>query len=201
MRKFNTTFVIAFMGVDGSGKTTLSNKLNKKLKNNYKKIKKLHLRPYLFLTDRRVSITNPHKSKNPRPQVISFIMILIWLFMYRIFFLINLKEKNQLIIFDRYAHDLLIDKIRYKFNLPIRVTQFILKFFPEPDLWVFLNAPIKLIEKRKKELPIQELKRQLQKYMNLSKKKKNCLVINTSFTIEKNISLILRKMKTIVNSK
>ena len=95
MHKFNSTFVIAFMGVDGSGKTTLSNQLNKKLKNNYKKIKKLHLRPYLFLTDRRVSITNPHKSKNPRPQVISFIMILIWLFMYRIFFFNKPKRKKS----------------------------------------------------------------------------------------------------------
>ena len=60
-------------------------------------------------------------------------------------------KKNQLIIFDRFAHDLLIDKIRYKFNLSNKLSNRILKLFPEPHLWIVLKAPIKTIEKRKKE--------------------------------------------------
>ena len=92
--------------------------------------------------------------------------------MYRFYFLINSKKKNNLIIFDRYAHDLLIDKIRYKFNLPKKITKFILDLFPRPHLWIILKAPIKLIEKRKKELPTKELKRQMREYLNFSKKKK-----------------------------
>jgi len=47
-------------------------------------------------------------------------------------------------------------------------------------------------------LPTKELKRQMKEYLNLSKKKTNSLTINTSSKIEKNISLILRKMKSIV---
>jgi len=186
------------MGVDGSGKSTLIKRLNKKLKRSYKKIKNLHLRPYFFLTDTSTVNINPH-AKQMRSKFASLIKIFIWLFMYRIFFFINLNKKNQLIIFDRYAHDLLIDKIRYRFFLSKKLTQFILNLFPKPHLWIFLKAPISLIEKRKKELSNKELKRQMKEYINFSKKQKNMIVIDTSKKIEKSILLIVRKIKFTVN--
>lgn len=197
MHKLSSTFVIAFMGVDGSGKSTLIKKLNKRLKKRYKKIKYLHLRPYFFLTDTRTVNKNPHSQKF-RSKLVSIFIIFNWLFVYHIFFLINLKLKNHLIIFDRYAHDLLIDKARYRLNLSKKFTKYILSLFPEPNLWLFLEAPLKLVEKRKKELPTKELKRQMKEYSSFSKKKTNSLTVNTSYKIEKNISLILRKMKSIV---
>ena len=198
MIKLNTTLVISFMGVDGVGKSTLIKSLNKLLKKSSFKIKNLHLRPYLFLTDTRTVINNPHEEKSLNSKFISLIRILIWLFMYHIFFLANLNKKKQLIIFDRYAHDLLIDKIRYRFNLPKKITKFILDLFPRPHLWIILKAPIKLIEKRKKELPTKELKRQMREYLNFSKNKKNMIILDTNNKINKNISLIIKKMKAIV---
>ena len=198
MRILNSTIVIALMGVDGSGKSTLIEHLNKKLKKKYIKIQNLHLRPYFFLTDTSTVNSNPHNTKKKRLKIISFFIILVWLFMYRIFFFVNLKKKNQLIIFDRYAHDLLIDKVRYRFNLNKKITRFILKLFPKPNLWIFLNPPIKIIEKRKKELPTHELTRQSNEYQKLLKKEPNVLTINTNKKNAKNISLIIKKMKSIV---
>jgi len=199
MRKLNRTLVVSLMGVDGSGKTTFVTKLNKKFKKRYKKIKNLHLRPYFFLTDTSIVNSNPHNQKPPRSEISSLITILMWLFIYHIFFFLNLNKKNQLIIFDRYAHDILIDKKRYRLTLSKKITQFILSLFPKPDLWIVLKGPIKLIEKRKKELPTNELKRQMSEYKNLSKTQKNTLVINKKNNIGKNISLIARKMKSIIN--
>jgi len=198
MKKFNSTIIVSFMGTDGSGKSTLIKKLSNQLKNSYRKIKYLHLRPYLFLTDKRTTNTNPHDQKLPVSQLESFIKILIWLFMYHVFFLINLNRKNQLIVFDRYAHDLIIDKIRYRFNLPNKLTRFILNLFPKPNLWIICKAPIKLIEKRKKELSTNEIKRQMTEYINFFEKQKNKLVIDTSHEIKKNILLITKKMKSII---
>ena len=63
-------------------------------------------------------------------------------------------------------------KTRYRFNLSNKLTQCILNFFPKPDLWIILKAPINLIEKRKKELKTKELKRQMKMYIKFSKKKK-----------------------------
>ena len=83
--------------------------------------------------------------------------------------------------------------------MPKKFTQFILNLFPKPNLWIVLKAPIKLIEKRKKELSINELKRQMNEYINFSKKQKNTLLVDTEKKIEKNILLIARKMKSIIS--
>ena len=198
MTHLRPTIVISFMGVDGSGKSTLIYKLSKKLSKKFKKIKYVHLRPYFFLTDKSTVNANPHNKKPQKSQFESLLKIFIWLFMYIFFFFINYRKRNQLIIFDRYAHDLLIDRIRYRFNLSKKLTKYILNLFPEPNLWIVLKAPIQLIEKRKKELPTSELKRQMKEYINFAKTKKNTLIIDTSKNNIKNLLLITKKINSIV---
>ena len=51
--------IISFMGVDGSGKTTLSKKIKKDLKQSVY----LHLKPYILFQDKRNIIKNPHNNK------------------------------------------------------------------------------------------------------------------------------------------
>ena len=199
MKKVSATLVVSFMGVDGSGKSTLIDQLKKKLSNNYNKIKYLHLRPYFILSDKSTVNSNPHAKKKSKAQLQSLIQILIWLFMYRVFFYINLRKKNNLIIFDRYAHDLLIDKVRYGHNLPKKITKYILNLFPEPNLWVILKAPIKVIEIRKKELSKKELIRQMKSYINFAKKKNNSITLDTRKKIKINVSLIVKKLENIVD--
>ena len=190
----NSSIIVSFMGVDGSGKSTLIELLRKKLKNKFRKIKYIHLRPYLILLDKSTVQANPHKSKKTWPILLNFFRILYWLIIYRFFFYLFGNNSNQLIIFDRYAHDLMIDPIRYKFNLPIRISKFILNLFPNPSLWIVLNAPIKVLEKRKKELPTKELKKQIRSYLNFAKQRKNSIVVNTNNSVQSCLSLIIKKI-------
>ena len=92
MSQINPTRVISFMGVDGSGKSTLIKPINKKFKKKIK-IKYLHLRPYIFLTDKRTVIKNPHIKKKKVSKLFSFSKLLIWLAIYNVFFFYNLKKK------------------------------------------------------------------------------------------------------------
>ena len=197
MKNHHRSIVISFMGVDGSGKSTLIELLRKKLKNKFKKIKYVHLRPYLILLDKSTVQANPHKTKKTWPILLNFIRILYWLIIYRLFFYLFANKPRQLIIFDRYADDLMIDPIRYKFNLPNKITKFILNFFPNPSLWIVLNAPIKELEKRKKELPTKELKKQIRIYLNFAKQRKNSIVINTNNSVQSSLSLIIKKLITL----
>ncbi len=192
----NSSIVVSFMGVDGSGKSTLIELLRKKLKNKFRKIKYIHLRPYLILLDKSTVQSNPHNSKATWPMLLNFFRILYWLIIYRFFFYLFANNSKQLIIFDRYAHDLMIDPIRYKFNLPISITKFILNLFPNPNLWIVLNAPIKVLEKRKKELPTKELKRQIRSYLNFAKQRKNSIVVNTNNSVQSSLSLIIKKINS-----
>ena len=195
----NSSIVVSFMGVDGSGKSTLIELLRKKLKNKFRKIKYIHLRPYLILLDKSTVQSNPHNSKATWPMLLNFVRILYWLIIYRFFFHLFANNSKQLIIFDRYAHDLMIDPIRYKFNLPINIAKFILDLFPNPNLWIVVNAPIKVLEKRKKELPTKELKRQIRTYLNFAKQRKNSIVVNTNNSVQSSLSLIIKKLIALTN--
>ena len=162
----NSNFIISFMGVDGSGKTTLSKKLEKI----FKKSKYLHLKPYILFQDQRTVIKYP-QNKKKSSFVLSLFRLLSWLISYKVFFLIDKNKK--IYIFDRYAHDILIDPLRYKHSLSLNLTKFILNFFPKPKLWIFLNPSLKTIESRKHELPRNELKRQIRDYLLFFRNKKN----------------------------
>ena len=66
MIKNQIPIVISFMGVDGSGKTTLS----KKIKNIFQNSKYLHLKPYILFQDRRRVIKNPHNQKKVQSSLV-----------------------------------------------------------------------------------------------------------------------------------
>ena len=188
MNLLRSSIIISFMGVDGSGKTTLS----KKIKQFYKKSKYLHLKPYILFQDRRTVIKDPHNQKKST-LIISFLRLLSWLISYKIFFLID--KNNKIYIFDRYAHDILIDPIRYKHNFPKILTKFILNIFPKPDLWIFLKPSIKTLKSRKYELSEIQLRLQMKKYSIFFKNKKNVLRLNTDAKYKLTIEKIKKKIK------
>ena len=86
-----------------------------------------------------------------------------WLFLYNIYFLVIKLYNKQIFIFDRYAHDLLIDPVRYRYSLNENITRIILKFFPHPDLWVIMSGNPKIIWKRKKEVKLKIIINQVKK--------------------------------------
>ncbi|MDB9760906.1 hypothetical protein OAB59_02960 [Pelagibacteraceae bacterium] len=191
MDKKNSPFIVSFMGVDGSGKTTLSKKIIKE----FKKSKYLHLKPYILLQDKRTVIKNPQMKKKSS-SIVSLIRLLSWLISYKVFFL--KKRYNQIYIFDRYAHDILIDPFRYKHNLTKKLTKIILNFFPSPNLWIFLNPTLNIIKSRKSELSDNEVKRQSKEYSIFFKNKKNVLILNTNKQSRILITIIKNKMNFLI---
>ena len=191
MLKKKLPLIISFMGVDGSGKTTLSTRLKKILK----KSKYLHLKPYILFQDRRRIIKNPHE-QSQSTNIVSLLRLISWLISYKVFFLT--QQSKKIYIFDRYAHDILIDPLRYKNNLSKYTTKFILSFFPKPDLWIFLNPSIRTIKLRKIELSDIELKRQIKEYSIFFKNKKNVLKLNTNNQRNVSIELIKKKINCFI---
>jgi len=167
------TIIVSLMGVDGSGKTTLAKKLNK----TFKYSKYLHFKPYIIFKDRRTVVKNPQKQKKSS-FLLSLLRLLSWYISYKFFFY---KEKGKKIfIFDRYAHDILVDPLRYKHSLSKNLTKFFLNFFPQPNLWLFLKPSFKTIKSRKFELSDQELRRQIRDYSIFFFNRKNVLKLNSN---------------------
>lgn len=185
------------MGVDGAGKTTLINLLKKKLKKKFTRIRYVHLRPYLFIFDKRNTIDDPYKNKKKEFKLISFLRIIYWLIVYKIYFIYLKSNKKELILFDRYADELMLDKLRYEFNLSNNLSKFILNLFPQPNFWIYVVAPVKVIQKRKQELNNDKIRTQLIIYRNFFKSKKNFIQIHTNKDENKNITLIINKIRNI----
>ena len=191
MIKLKKNIIVSLMGVDGSGKTTLAKKLNKI----FKKSKYLHLKPYILFQDRRTVIKNPHDQKKSSATM-SLLRLLSWLISYKVFFYRNKDKKFY--IFDRYAHDILVDPLRYKHGLSQGLTKFILWFFPKPNLWIFMNTPIKTIKFRKSELTDNELKRQIRDYLLFFKNQKNVIMLKNNIQKKKLIKIVIKKINNFI---
>lgn len=109
------------------------------------------------------------------------------------------KIKSTFIIFDRYYHDILIDKKRYRNGTTDFWIKFIGHFIPKPDLWILLDAPADVIQNRKKEVTYEECVRQVEAYKMLFGELNNAFIINANQTPEKVIydaeSVIIQYLK------
>ena len=187
MIKLKKKLIISLMGVDGSGKTTLAKRLNKI----FKKSKYLHLKPYILFQDRRRVVKHPHNLKKSS-FIISLFRILSWVISYKFYFQ---NKSKKIYFFDRYAHDILIDPVRYKHSLSKKLTILILNFIPTPDLWIFLNPSLKTVKSRKQELSDKELKKQIKDYTKFFINQKNVLTFNTRIHKKILIKEIEKKIK------
>lgn len=88
--------------------------------------------------------------------------------------------QNNLIVFDRYYHDLLVDPRRYRYGGPMWLVRWIGKLIPKPDLWVLLDAPPHVLQARKQEVTPQETARQREAYLDLANKLPNFHVVDAS---------------------
>ena len=165
-----TGLSIGFLGPDGSGKSTVIDKL---VNNNlpFRRTDYFHLKPIKQVQSSTTSITtDPHKYK-PYSKPKSYVKLLLFIYQYNIGWIKNIvpiKVKSSLIIFDRYFDDLLIDSVRYRYGGSISFAKFVRRIIPKPDLYFILTADPEVIFKRKQEVSFEELTRQAEAYNALS---------------------------------
>lgn len=179
IRMFKPTgLVVAFMGPDGSGKTTIINGIKSDFSQIFRQSKQFHLFPKE--TKNTPPAINPHAQKS-RGYFNSLAKLLYFLGLYSYghwFKIVPLKIRSTLVIFDRYYHDILVDPKRYRNGTSKFWTRLIGKLIPKPDLWILIDVPGDVIQKRKPEVSPEESARQVLAYQELFKKLDNGFVIN-----------------------
>lgn len=204
-------YTIAFLGTDGSGKSTIINAVSSVLGQAFHKgVRYEHMRPnYLpslaILTGKRSKdipmeiCTNPHGGKTS-----GFIGSLLrvsyyWLdytygYLCKVYF--DKSVKNHVWIFDRYFYDYVNDPQRACIRLP----QWLLKcyglFVPKPDLIICLGTDPERIHARKPELPLVEVRRQVETLKVFAKNNKKAVWIDTGCSVEESVHYT---MKAILN--
>ena len=191
------SLTISFLGPDGSGKSTVINKINKYplYINNYY----FHLKPIITKKSSDDMVTDPHGYALYSPLK-SYIKLMYFICQYSFGWIKNicrLKIKSSLIIFDRYFDDMLVDNRRYRYGGSIVVAKIARFFIPKPDLYFILTTDAKVIYERKQEVPFKELERQIEGYRALADEKRyfNIDVNCTPEEIVKEITKIIMKYK------
>ena len=188
---------ISFIGMGGTGKSTLAKWLESELNGRGLCCQYVYLpeRKGLQKTISYFRTNNESNKKQVSPDVESqqfkskTFKTVIWSYLSWLenFYIKQTlhSRKESFLITDRYFFDEIIDfKIR-------GVGNFLFELFPEPDMTILLDAPAEIVYERKHEHPLEFLEMQRKGYLEMAEKRK-FLVIDTSQKIEKTKEDILK---------
>ena len=163
---------IAIMGPDGAGKSLVISALRQQLSSTFRVVRCYHLRPKLLRpgNSAEAAVTDPH-GKPPRGMLASIAKVFFLLADYVFGYLIQLAPammRSDMIIFDRYVHDLLVDARRVRYGGPGWLLRLLASVVPRPDLVILLDAPAEVLWSRKQEVTFEEVVRQRTGYLQVA---------------------------------
>lgn len=195
-------YVIAVIGTDGSGKSTIISGiapiLNEAFHNGiYYHHLRTHWLPDLgVLTGRHVEskmesvCSEPHSSE-PSGFLGSLVRWGYYLIDYSLGYLRKIwfskHAKSHVHIFDRYYYDYYIDPYRLRVSLPkwlIRIGGFIV---PSPDIVLCLGGNPNIIYERKPETTLEEVTLQNERLKHFCNRQKNAIWIDTTQDVDKSV--------------
>ena len=175
--------VVAFLGADGSGKSTVITALQAELAPTFSDIKYIHLRPTVRTARaQEPPATDPH-GQAPRSYLGSVAKMIYLLLAYIAGWYVNVLphlHRSELVIFDRYFHDTLVDPVRYRYAGPLWLVRLVGKLIPKPNLWILLDADPDILQSRKQEVSPQETSRQRNAYLALAQELPDFHIVDAS---------------------
>ena len=172
--RFPTGLLVAVVGPDGAGKSTLVRELARLLAPAFRRVDRFHLFPGI-LRRRRVTglaVTEPHGLPARGPMG-SLLKAAYYLLQYTLGFLLRVRPllvRSSLVLFDRYCDDLRVDPLRHRYGGPPGLLRLVASLAPRPDLLLILDVPEDRLAARKRELPAEELSRQRAAYRALARR-------------------------------
>ena len=192
---------IAVEAPDGTGKTTFISSLVTELRKYYVSDEGRfcihHFRPLILpnlgavgekagVMKQDTDFTKPHRAK-PAGKLSSFVrMSYYWLdYIFGIPYLLRKEVKaEKYTIFDRYIFDFVVDPKRSRISLPYSIRKLFAQMVIHPQIVFVLNTEPEVIYKRKQELELDEIKRQLDEFKKLDSICSNVVTIDAGKSVD-----------------
>ena len=166
-----------------------------------------HLRPRLLPPIGRIkgtrdnqneTVTDPHGASSSG-TLLSLVRLAYYYLDYTIGYWLLVRpiisKSPSVVIFDRYAYDILLDPKRLRINLPQWILRLFVSIVPKPDLTVCLYGNAEVIAARKNELSVDEVKRQVDALVSFAGNVKSRLLVNTESSVVETRNCILYSIK------
>lgn len=192
-----TGFVVAILGPDGSGKTTVIEHIEKEFACAFRGIRRFHLRPHFGRAAGGTTVSDPH-AQDPRGRLASCLKIGMFVADYWSSWLRQVmpsKIRSTLIVFDRYYHDLLVDRRRYRLPERFALPRWMSSLIPQPDLWLVLDAPAEQLVARKGEISLESARSLTTAYAALAHRLPNAVVIDSGGSVEQTLQAAVRAVR------
>ncbi|WP_397547485.1 thymidylate kinase-like protein [Rhodothermus marinus] len=189
-----TGLVVAFLGMDGSGKSTVIRRVAATLAPAFRRTRLLHLRPGSGVRASAPTISRPH-AQAPRHPLVSSLKLLYWALGYGWGWIRQvwpLKVASTLVLFDRYYDDLLIDPRRYRFAGPWWLARWLQRVIPRPDLYILLDVPAEVACRRKGELEPGTAQRLREDYREMAARLPRCYVVDAARPLDEVVAAASR---------
>lgn len=186
---------IAIIGPDGCGKSTVIESLMEDLEYSYGSCAYIHLRPTVIpasrqvksrITQKKSSIPNPHQYAPYsffKGELKFFIMYLDYSLGY--IRLMTKRIRGVPVVSDRYFYDLLVDPKRFRLRRVSKLKRAFVNVLPRPQKTIFLSVTPEEVFRRKKDLTLLEIERQMIEFSNLQRSFKEIITVNANESPEK----------------
>jgi thymidylate kinase len=182
-QRYPTGLLVAILGPDGAGKTTLIQHLMGNLTGAFRRVDAFHLRPNVLGSEGTHSpVTDPH-GKPLLPWWLSLLKLPYYLLDYALGYLFKVRPRlvrSTLVLFDRYYDDLLVDPRRYRYGGPSGLARLARNVIPQPDLFLIVDVPEEALLTRKQEVSPEEVCRQREAYRTLAMQLPNAVLLDGS---------------------
>jgi len=175
---------IAIIGPDGAGKSAVIDAIRQQFRFAYHKVKCFHLRPKSLRPGKATQqvVTDPH-GRPPRGMILSVLKVFFLVADYWLGYTLKIApamRRSELIVFDRYIYDLLVDSKRVRYGGPAWLLKVVARVVPRPNLVILLDAPADVLWSRKQEVPIEEVMRQRDLYRKVASKLPFATTVNAA---------------------
>jgi thymidylate kinase len=196
-----TGLMVVFLGADGSGKSTVIDRVVRSPGPAFWQTARFHLRPPLRKRKRQgmgsgaqAFVTEPH-AQPLRGRISSLAKLALWWVSYTFGYVRDVfprLTRSALVVFDRYYHDILVDTKRYRYQGPLWPARLVGKVVPRPHLFILLDAPPEVLFDRKQEVTFEEVVRQREEYLNLVRGLENGHIVDASKPLDEVVSEVER---------
>lgn len=198
-KRYGKSFSV--MAPDGAGKTTFLEALLDDLAFYFTKDSSyftlLHFRPEILpnlgavgekagLMKQDKNFTTPHRAKPAGLLSSLFRITYYWCDYVLGWFFYTSKDiqYDRFTVFDRYSYDLIVDPKRTRLSLPCWIRKLYVMLMPHPKLVFYLDVEPDEIFRRKKELTLMEINRQVNEYRKILKLSKRFVVLDGNLPVD-----------------